>query len=65
MAWEGLLEPALLRCDDGAHSNPKGCSVQEESIFCVLDDPLEPLWKVLPRHGAAGHDPPFVGVNVV
>ena len=42
-----------------------GCSVQEEAIFGVLDDPLQAFLEVLARHRTARHDPPFVRVNVV
>ena len=42
-----------------------GCSVQEEAVFGVLDDPLQAFLEVFAGHGAARHDPPFVRVNVV
>ena len=64
---DGRWPAALLRRDEDAPSNDReiGCSVQEETIFGVLDDPLQAFLEVLARHGTTRHDPPFVRVNVV
>ena len=40
-------------------------SIEKELFDRVLNDPIEPLTHVLPCHGAAPHDVPFVGFDAL
>ena len=63
---EGLCQTTATRISLRLSQRPlhpcSACyaSVQEESSLCILYHPLKPLLQILPGHGAAAQDVPFV-----